>query len=351
MSTLGVLIPCRNEALVIERKLANLARAKWPPALRPHRLLVVDDGSEDATFELAQRIAARLFAGGEVEARCVRNAVRPGKNGALSQGLAELEREVELVVVTDADVLIDEWALVNLARAFEQDARLGMACGVQRFVPALRDDGSCEGPGGGPPGVASAAWDRLTAGVRLVESLFGRLFSVHGQLLAWRASLALRPSQGVAADDLDLMLTLRERHPKVRVARVAGALFYERKTPPGADADAQALRRARAYLQLFREHRSPPAGILSRMQWYAYRAAPVVILASMPVYWIALAAFVVVLARHSGVLAVLVLVVEILLEAFTGAGREWYCLARTIVRARRTEARAALPERWETARS
>ena len=43
-------------------------------------------------------------------------------------------------------------------------------------------------------GRAAAGWDRWTARARRLESRFGALFSVHGQLLAWRAELGLLPS-------------------------------------------------------------------------------------------------------------------------------------------------------------
>jgi hypothetical protein len=41
---LGVIVPCRNEAAVIERKLLNLATGRWPFSKRPHVILIVDDG-------------------------------------------------------------------------------------------------------------------------------------------------------------------------------------------------------------------------------------------------------------------------------------------------------------------
>ena len=42
--------------------------------------------------------------------------------------------------------------------------------------------------------------------MRAFESRFGKLFSVHGQLMAWRSCLGILPTPGYAADDLDLML-------------------------------------------------------------------------------------------------------------------------------------------------
>jgi cellulose synthase/poly-beta-1,6-N-acetylglucosamine synthase-like glycosyltransferase len=70
----------------------------------------------------------------------------PGKTGAIERGLAELGDEVDVVVLTDADVVIAPEALTSSARAFEREPRLAW-----RRITALRetlcDDGAlCERP-------------------------------------------------------------------------------------------------------------------------------------------------------------------------------------------------------------
>ncbi|MCB9913571.1 MAG: glycosyltransferase [Planctomycetes bacterium] len=196
---LGVLVPCRDEAAVVARKLADLAAQRWPACARPHRVVVVDDHSRDDTGARARGCAPALAAAG-VELLVSASARRPGKNGALEHGLALLA-DVDLVVLTDADVLLGADALARLAEAFAADPRLGLACGEQVFVDDL-DDLDAARP-------AAQGWDRWTARVRRLESRCGALFSVHGQLLAWRAELGLAPRAGVAADDVDLMLQAR----------------------------------------------------------------------------------------------------------------------------------------------
>lgn len=343
---LGVLVPCRNEAAVVERKLANLARVRWPENAQ-HRLLVVDDHSEDATAALAARVcdgfADRLrFAGPRVVAEVVPNAVRPGKSGALRAGLDALGRDVDLVVLTDADVLLAEDALVELARAFAAEPELGMACGAQHFVRALPEDGD---PAPGDP--AAGRFDRLTARVRAMESGRGRLFSVHGQLLAWRAALDLDPTPGVAADDIDLMLQARRRGARVRL--VPGAVFREQKPARDAAGEAQALRRARAYVQVVRHHRRPlrgdPAG---ELQWLFYRFFP---LAAPEL--LAAAALLAPLAAWllGGGLAGTVVALAVLAAALSPAGRDLLRLMQVIARARSLERAGTLADRWEMARS
>jgi len=342
--TLGVLIPCRNEAGVIERRLRNLARSRWPDSPGAHQLVVIDDGSEDASAALARAACASLFSGAGVEARVVLNRRAPGKAGALLQGLEELAQRCGVVVLTDADVLTEPRALVEIARAFGADARLGMASGAQVFVRELAADGSVGASHVGQR--AAGLYDRITARVRALESRCGRLFSVHGQLLAWRASLAIAP-RGLAADDLDLMLQVRARGARTRL--IGAARFFEVKPRKGAERERQALRRAQAYVQCMR---ALPAGLgacggLERLQLQLYRRLP----SAMP-WLLLLAAAAVPLCAWSqgGWRAGSVALALIVMLALVPPGRRLVELMHVIVRAGRREKQLPLSDRWETAR-
>lgn len=343
---LGVLVPCRNEGAVIARRLANLALQEWPTARAPHRVVVVDDGSEDGSAERARAaLRARPMPPG-VRAEVFANTRRPGKGGAIETGLASLEEGVDLVVLTDADVVCDRRALLALAQAFARDPRLVLACGAQRFVAELPADGSPRLPDGSLPPNVGTAYDRLSAWVRRRESARGRLFSVHGQLLAWRAELRLAPRRALAADDLELMLAARERAPAGRIELVPGALFLERRTAPGPDARGQALRRARAYVQLVREHPGPGGDRASRVQWALYRRVPL----AFP-WLVALAAGgLVLLALLAPGPGSLVGAATLVLALALPQGRRLFALALTIQRAAWAEGRGRLSDRWEMAR-
>ena len=233
---LAVLIPCHNEAEVIARKLRNLALCEWPETDEPHLVVVIDDGSDDATAEVARAELAvferKTSAGASVDARVIANDVRGGKTGAIEAGLRVVAGRCDLIVLTDADVVLGPAALLALARAFERDPRLAMATGTQRFVRSLCDDGTLRASGGGTLAAEPSFYDWAAAQVRRLESRFGLVFSVHGQLMAWRERLALVPTAGVAADDLDLMLQARAEGQ--RIEQVAGATFCEVRAPTPA---------------------------------------------------------------------------------------------------------------------
>lgn len=270
---LAVLIPCHNEAAVIARKLRNLGAAEFPASSEPHLVVVIDDGSSDATAAIASAKLAvfrpKTGATARVEARVIPNDVRAGKSGAIEAGLRAVAGRCDLVVLTDADVVIATDALVELARAFGRDSRLGMATGKQRFVRSLADDGTLSGTGGAALQGEPSFYDGAAASVRRVESQVGLVFSVHGQLMAWRESLALVPTAGIAADDLDLMLQVRSKG--ARIEQVAQAVFCEVRAPKGDARRQQVVRRARAYHQFLRH---PRIGELrERGSWLARRQA------------------------------------------------------------------------------
>jgi len=351
---IGVLVPCRNEAAVVERKLANLERARWPlVAAGEHRLVVVDDGSEDDTAARVERWVEERGPDppgnrSSFRASLVPNSATPGKAGAIASGLRALGSDVDVVVLTDADVVVSEGALVELASALVGGAGAPqLVCGSQRFVRDLADDGSCRGAGGAPLVDAGGRYDRLSAAVRRFESRAGRLFSVHGQLIAWRAGEGLLPRPGLAADDLDLMFAVRGRGG--RVALVPGALFLERKSPAGPTADGQALRRARAYFQVLAGRRWPLGrGLLDRLQWLAYAHLPA------NAWWLAplaCGAGLLVAGAVAGAGGLLLGAAALSVAALSPAGRRAVRLLRVIHAARRIERRGGSTDRWEMQRT
>ncbi len=343
MSVLGVLVPCRNEGATIARKLRNLAACSWPASARAHRLVVVDDGSNDATLHRAESERGR-FDASRVEFVAMANDVRPGKSGAIERGLRELA-DCDVVVLTDADVVFSADALLEIERAFDADATLAMATGSQRFVESLAADGTLRADDGGALIGADLLYDKLGALVRAFESRRGLVFSVHGQLLAWRRELALAPTPGLAADDLDLMRQVRTRGRTVR--KLAAARFFEVRAPRGVERDQQALRRARAYVQFRADPRSAElrrvGSFAARLQARMYLDGLVngALWTSLAVGALGSAACFVDLLRIAGVAALFLGLV---------CARFAWSLRRRLARAHALEERAPMLDRWEPSR-
>lgn len=109
--SLSIVLPCRNEAANLERIVARCLRLGRPLA-DPLELIVVDDGSEDATFELADALAAT-----HPELRIVRNARSRGYGGALSAGLRSAR--MDWVFYTDGDGQFELSELASLPALLE----------------------------------------------------------------------------------------------------------------------------------------------------------------------------------------------------------------------------------------
>jgi biofilm PGA synthesis N-glycosyltransferase PgaC len=117
--TYGVVTPARDE----EEHLRGLAACLAAQTLPPAHWVVVDDGSADATADVAARHGAtvvRLHA---------RTAARGGPVvRALTAGLGALD-DVDVVIKVDADVTFAPDYLAQLVAAFAADPQLGMASG------------------------------------------------------------------------------------------------------------------------------------------------------------------------------------------------------------------------------
>jgi len=102
---LTVIIPCRNEADQLPLLLADLKAQSYPVTV-----VVVDDGSEDGTAEVAESAGVHVL-----------SATGVGKKAALAQGFQAVK--TPWLATVDADVRLDKaWARTLLSAGISQDA-------------------------------------------------------------------------------------------------------------------------------------------------------------------------------------------------------------------------------------
>jgi len=106
-----VMVPCRNEELVIEGLVQCLLLLEYPHDLI--EIIVIDDGSDDATGEIVDRLAAT-----DSRLRCIHRppASKGGKSGALNTALEQARGDV--IVVFDADHKCRSDVIRRLVRHF-----------------------------------------------------------------------------------------------------------------------------------------------------------------------------------------------------------------------------------------
>lgn len=113
-----VLIPAYNEELVIAGSIGAARELDYPEL----EVLVLDDGSADATADRAQEAAE-----GDPRIRVVRDPVNCGKGDRLNKGFRQAAHD--LVVVTDADTHIHPDALRLLVCRMQRSPRLAAVAG------------------------------------------------------------------------------------------------------------------------------------------------------------------------------------------------------------------------------
>lgn len=119
-----LITPCRNEARFIERTLESVVHQ----TVLPMKWVIVNDGSTDATGEIAAKYAERY---GWIEA--INRPVRKGRNfaakvHAFNAGQERVKQvHYDIIGNLDADLSLDTDHFEFLLSKFSQDSRLGVA--------------------------------------------------------------------------------------------------------------------------------------------------------------------------------------------------------------------------------
>jgi cellulose synthase/poly-beta-1,6-N-acetylglucosamine synthase-like glycosyltransferase len=163
---LTMVIPAHNEADVIRRKLENSLSLNYPrEALE---ILVIDDGSEDGTAEIAAEFADRGIA-------LICQSSRQGKMAAVNLGVERAQGE--LIVLSDASPDYVPGALRTAVSHFS-DPQVGVVSGQIRIWDRAS---AVEKPAG-------FYW-RYQDKLRLWESKTGSTVGVNGNLFTFRRAL------------------------------------------------------------------------------------------------------------------------------------------------------------------
>jgi len=125
LPNVSILVPAYNEAEVISRKLQNIAALDYPR--EKIELILIDDCSTDKTFDIAER----AFGGLNYPGKIIKNCKRMGVNACYNKGVAESKGD--LILMTDADVMIEHDALMKGVKIFNNLKNLGGITG--KMVP------------------------------------------------------------------------------------------------------------------------------------------------------------------------------------------------------------------------
>ncbi len=191
-----VILPVHNEARRIEAKIANLLALDYPRDRL--QVIVIGDGCTDDTLERAAQ-----GGGGAVAIHPL--PARAGKAAALNAGLERATGEI--VVFTDAGILLDRGALASLVGHFRAP-EVGCVSG-EDYVE-----------GGGSEGL----YGRLELLMRREEARLHSIAGASGCFYGMRRALCRPFRPGMAPDFLSVLDTVRSGHRALCEPAARGAM-------------------------------------------------------------------------------------------------------------------------------
>lgn len=240
MPSFSICICAYNEEATIERKVRNTLALRQ--RISDLEVLVYVDAASDRTAEILKPFEDEIFV-----------YVAPRRLGkTYGMNLLVERASAEVVVFSDANVLLAENALEAVANAF-QDGGTGCVCGHLVYV----------NPEGSPTSSVGSIYWRLEEWIKERESGAGAVMGADGSLFAIRRRLH-RPVPANLIDDMYLSLSVLCDGHKVVRARDAIA-FEESVTAPLEEF----RRKVRIACQAFNVHRE---------LWPRLRALPLSIL-------------------------------------------------------------------------
>jgi poly-beta-1,6-N-acetyl-D-glucosamine synthase len=180
LPTVTVLIPAYNEAEFIAKKVRNTREIDYPADLV--QILVVNDGSDDGTAELARAEGAEVI---DVNPR-------RGKSNGINFGMSQATGDI--VVLTDANGSVDAGSLRAIAGAFA-DPAVAVVSGAK--VPE----------GTGAHGGGEQAYWRYENFVKTAEGRLGCTVGADGGIYAVRRTTFTPLPAGTLGDDFIVPLS------------------------------------------------------------------------------------------------------------------------------------------------
>lgn len=191
-----VVVASYNDAALLDRRIENLLAQDYPAELT--RIVVVSDGSRDATAELLAAWAAR-------EPRLTPLALpdNRGKAAALNAAL-ELKpaRAAEIIVFADARQTFERDVITRLVESFA-DPTIGSCSGELMLLAAEAPESAPASAASGAPGVAAQVglyW-RYEKAIRRAEATCGSMLGATGAIYAIRRVLWRPLPPGTLLDD------------------------------------------------------------------------------------------------------------------------------------------------------
>lgn len=199
---ISVLVPVYNEESVIKEKLENTLNLKYPPA--NIEVIFISDGSVDQTNEIIKSYQSDII-------KLITLGERKGKANALNIGLQKSKNDI--IVFTDASILLDKNSLKEIVQAFF-DEKIGCVTGEDH----IKDSGG------------EGAYGRYELWLRNLESKVYSVVGASGSFYAQRKHLCKPFVEGLAPDFLSVLNTVEKGYRAVAEPRAFGFMTSVKST-------------------------------------------------------------------------------------------------------------------------
>jgi poly-beta-1,6-N-acetyl-D-glucosamine synthase len=254
-----LLVPAYREAASLDGTLSALHDLDYPA----YEVLVIDDGSPDATAEIARRHVRR-----DTRFRLLRKEVNEGKAMAMNDAIPLATGEI--VVVVDADARLHRPALRYIAAHFVRLPRVAAVTGNPRVANSTTLLAALQ----------TLEFTSIISMLRRAQVVWGRMLTVSGVISAFRKSALTDIGMfdpAMVTEDIDVTWRLQRR-------------FYDVRYEPRALVDMtvpttlrglwrQRRRWATGLTQVLRYHRGLLGSWQSRRQW------PIFVEAALSITW------------------------------------------------------------------
>lgn len=194
----SIVIPCHNEADVIEETINYLSHQRYPN----YEIIAVNDGSTDNTLEILRRLAA-----GNDKIRILNLEQNQGKAVGLTS--AAMLSANEYLVTIDSDALLAPEAITWMMWHFLNGPRVGAVTGN----PRIRTRSTLLGK------IQVGEFSAIVGMIKRTQRVYGCIFTVSGVVAGFRKSALHRVgywSNDMITEDIDISWKLQLDHWDIR---------------------------------------------------------------------------------------------------------------------------------------
>jgi cellulose synthase/poly-beta-1,6-N-acetylglucosamine synthase-like glycosyltransferase len=236
LQPVSVIVPAFDESGSIEDKLKNLLNQDYPLL----EVIVINDGSKDQTPEITQQFID-VHSDCKFKFRLINNELNMGKASSINRALKFCSYDI--VIISDADTLLEEKAIQLLVQSFK-DHKVGAVTGKLSMNNYNKNSST----------FLEKSYRDIFDILRKGESNIDSTPIFNGALIAFRKNHFTSLKPNTLADDTEMAINMRESGKKAIFN--SSAVVYASTPTRFKVRTKQKVRRAEGIIQAFTRHHS-----------------------------------------------------------------------------------------------